>query len=213
MLEKVKRNQVTICGKLEHEFEYNHAMYGQEFYRGIVRVERTSGMSDYIPVIAPKHLIENICVQDKWIQVSGEFRTRNMAEYETPDGKKHVMIYLYADFIEIYTRISPKLKNINQIYLEGTICKEPIFRVTPHGRWITDLCVAVNRPYRGTDYLPCIAWEKCADEAAKLRVGNRIRLNGRVQSRTYIKRHEDGKLEKKEAYEVSLYHWERVFRV
>ncbi len=82
--------------------------------------------------------------------------------------------------------------HFNRILLAGVLCKQPTLRRTPLGRSICDMILAVNRRYGRADYLPCIAWGKVAAKIAEMQVGDRLTLEGRVQSRTYIKQTDSG---------------------
>ena len=92
----------------------------------------------------------------------------------------------------------------NEVVLVGYICKKPIYRQTPFGREISDILLAVNRAYNKSDYIPSIAWGRNAKFCQNLEVGTQVKIVGRVQSRTYEKKFEDGTSETRVAYEVSI---------
>lgn len=207
-------NKVFVSGIIDAEFELSHQDHGEKFYQTRVRTKRTSGKEDIIPVIVSYWFIEEAIkdtVKDKWVEVTGELRTRNI---EGEDGKKHLEIYLFASELIIYDEKEQLVEepDINLIYLEGFLCKPPVFRTTPLGRQITDILIAVNRPFGKSDYIPCVVWMATAKWARHFEIGDKVRLFGRIQSRTYFKKPfpdaEEG--EERTAYEVSVAKMERV---
>lgn len=201
-------NKVWISGIIEDEFEYNHENFWEKFYRTRVKIERLSGTQDYIPLIVSNMLIYNISkesLKGKYVEVAGQFRSFNK---EGDDGRRHLELFLFATAINIYESEAEfeEVTNANLIYLDGYICKPPVYRTTPLGRQITDLLIAVNRSYNKSDYIPCIAWGRNAQYASEFEVGNRIKLYGRIQSRQYFKRFSSGSEEgeMREAYEISI---------
>lgn len=201
-------NKIWISGIIEEEFEYSHEFWWEKFYKTRVVIKRFSGTEDYVPIVVSNLLMPNILnekVKGKYVEVGGQFRSYNKLG---EDGRKHLELFLFATVIKVYESEEDfeEVVNANLIYLDGYICKEPVFRTTPLNRKITDLSVAVNRNYNKSDYIPCIAWGKNAYYASELEIGNRIKLYGRVQSRQYFKRFspdsEEG--EYRDAYEVSI---------
>jgi len=91
---------------------------------------------------------------------------------------------------------------INDVVLTGTLCREPTYRRTPLGREICDVMLVSPRAFHRADYLPCILWGRMAQEISSCHTGDRIYIEGRLQSRIYTKLTEDGPLEKV-AYEIS----------
>ena len=150
-------------------------------------------------------------LEGKWVEVAGQFRSYNKLG---EDGRRHLDLFLFVTAINIYDDEDEleEVTNANLIYLDGYLCKPPVFRKTPLGRQITDLLIAVNRPYGKSDYIPCIAWGRVAQWASEFEVGNRVKLYGRVQSREYFKRFskdtEAG--EYRDAYEISVMRMQRV---
>lgn len=210
MLEKIFResNNGCISGIIEDELKYDHGVLGEKFYKTRVRVKRLNETEDHIPLIVSNLLISNDhneSLKGKYVEVSGQFRSWNR---DGADGRRHLDVFLFAKTIDICEseECLEEVENENLIYLDGYICKEPIYRITPLGRKIADLMIAVNRRYNKSDYIPCIAWENDALYASGLDVGTRIRLYGRMQSRQYFKRFspmsEDGEI--RETYEVSI---------
>lgn len=201
-------NKVWISGRIEEEFEFSHEVLWEKFYKTRVVIPRLSGVEDYIPIIVSDLLIGNILnkpLRGVYVEVGGQFRSYNRFG---KDGKKHLELLLFANVINVYEEeeLIEEEANYNLIYLDGYICKPPVFRTTPLGRQITDLLIAVNMSYNRSAYIPCIAWGKVAQYASQLEVGNRIKLYGRIQSRQYFKRFsldsEAG--EYKDAYEISI---------
>lgn len=196
MMSSKENNQVTIVGKVISEFAFNHEVFGEGFYLLNVSVNRFSGQADLVPVMVSERLID---ITEEWfgktVKIAGQFRSYNKHK----NGKSHLLLSIFAKEFEITEE-----KEKNEIFLEGYICKPPVYRKTPLGREITDLLVAVNRPYGKSDYLPCIAWGRNARHAGRFEVGEKIALLGRVQSREYKKETEEAEKEERIAYEVSV---------
>lgn len=202
-------NKVFVSGKIEEEFEYSHEVLWEKFYRTKVRVERVSGTEDLVPIIVSDLLIgrekKQNSLKGKWVEVAGQFRSHNK---KGEDGRNHLELFLFVKAINIYESEDEleKIANSNLIYLDGYICKPPVYRKTPLGRQITDLLIAVNRPYGKSDYIPCIAWGRVAQWVSELETGNRVKLYGRIQSREYLKRYSEDsdEGEHRVAYEISV---------
>ena len=194
----IENNQVTIMGKIASEFFYSHEIYGEGFYMVDVEVERLSDSTDLIPV-SERLLDVNQDYTGQLISVSGQFRSYNRHE----EKKNKLVLSVFAREIEFIDQVDENTKS-NQIFLDGFICKEPIYRKTPLGREIADLLLAVNRPYGKSDYIPCICWGRNARFASTFQVGDRCIVWGRIQSREYMKKISEEELEKRVAYEVSV---------
>ena len=179
MIDKViENNRVSIIGEIVSEFKFSHEVFGEGFYTVDVSVDRLSELTDVIPLMVSERLVDvSEDYQGRLVEVSGQFRSYNR---HLESGKT------------------------NQIFLDGYICKAPIYRKTPLGREIADLLVAVNRPYGKSDYIPCIAWGRNARYASTFEVGGHIQIWGRVQSREYVKKINEEESEKHVAYEVSV---------
>ena len=184
-------NQVTIVGTVDSEFTYSHEVFGEGFYMLEVVVNRLSHMEDRIPLMVSE--------RGKIVEVHGQFRSYNKHEESRNRLILSVFVREFAFVGEEGTMTKP-----NSIYLDGYICKPPVYRMTPLGREIADLLMAVNRPYGKSDYLPCICWGRNARFAGKFEVGTHIHLWGRIQSRTYQKRLDNDVVEKRTAYEISV---------
>lgn len=195
-------NQVTIVGTVDSEFTYSHEVFGEGFYMLEVVVSRLSHMEDRIPLMVSERLVDvkESCM-GKIVEVHGQFRSYNNNKHE--EGRNRLILSV---FVREFSFVGEEgtLTRPNSIYLDGYICKPPVYRMTPLGREIADLLMAVNRPYGKSDYLPCICWGRNARFAGKFEVGTHIHLWGRIQSRTYQKRLEDDVVEKRTAYEISV---------
>jgi primosomal replication protein N len=200
-------NAVYVVGKYYGGFEFSHKVYGEGFYTFKLIVPRLSDYSDILPVTVSERLIYGVglesCKQN--IKIEGQLRSYN----KFVDGSNRLILTIFARELSILED-EEEVKNPNQIALDGYICKNPLYRTTPFGREITDILVAVNRPYGKSDYIPCIAWGRNARFSEKLKVGDRIKIWGRIQSREYQKRQFSGEVINKTAYEVSITKMERI---
>lgn len=187
-------------GEIVSDFVFSHEIFGEGFYMVDVNVPRLSDSSDIIPLMVSERLID---VGEDYkglnIMVQGQFRSYNRHE----ERKNRLVLSVFAREIEFVDE-TPESSKTNQIYLDGYICKEPIYRKTPLGREIADLLLAVNRPYGKSDYIPCICWGRNARFASNFSVGTRCEIWGRIQSREYMKRLSEEDAEKRTAYEVSV---------
>ena len=196
----IENNQVTIMGKVATEFSFSHEVFGEGFYMVEVEVKRLSNSEDRIPLMSSERLID--VTQDytgEYIMVHGQFRSYNRHE----EQKNRLVLSVFVREIS-FMEEEPDGTKTNSIWLDGYICKEPIYRKTPLGREIADLLLAVNRPYGKSDYIPCICWGRNARYASGFEVGEHVQLLGRIQSREYVKRISDTETEKRVAYEVSV---------
>ena len=196
----IENNQVVVMGTIVSDFVYSHEIFGEGFYMVDVEVERLSDSSDVIPVMVSERLL-NVDEDYKGykIAVTGQFRSYNRHE----EKKNRLILSVFAREVDFINEIEESSKS-NQIYLDGFICKEPIYRKTPLGREIADLLIAVNRPYGKSDYIPCICWGRNARFASNFTVGSRCAIWGRIQSREYMKKVNEEEAVKRVAYEVSV---------
>jgi len=201
MTEKViENNQVTLMGEIVSEFTYSHEIYGEGFYMVDMEVFRLSDSADIIPLMISERLLDTTqSYAGCKIAVLGQFRSYNRHE----ERKNKLVLSVFAREIEFIDEVAENGKT-NQIFLDGYICKEPIYRKTPLGREIADLLLAVNRPYGKSDYIPCICWGRNARYASEFEVGSRCMVWGRIQSREYMKKISEEEAEKRIAYEVSV---------
>ncbi len=196
----LENNKVTVIGQVVSLFTYSHEVFGEGFYMVDLAVNRLSDQEDIIPLMVSERLIE--VKQDyrgRTLEAAGQFRSYNRHE----GNKNRLVLSVFVRELRFLEEFTDYTKT-NQIFLDGYICKEPIYRKTPLGREIADLLIAVNRPYGKSDYIPCIAWGRNARYASAFQVGSRIRIWGRVQSREYTKKLSEAESEKRIAYEVSV---------
>ena len=204
MLDKViENNRVCIIGEIVSEFTYSHEVFGEGFYIANVSVNRLSDMVDVIPLMISERLIDvTKDYRGMKIEVAGQFRSYN--RHEGTKNKLVLSIFVRElRFLEDDEMPEEQSKS-NQIFLDGYVCKPPIYRKTPLGREIADILVAVNRPYGKSDYIPCIAWGRNARFAARFEVGVHVQIWGRIQSREYMKKLDEEHVEKRVAFEVSV---------
>ena len=204
MLDKViENNRVCIIGGIVSEFTFSHEVFGEGFYIANVSVNRLSDMVDVIPLMISERLIDvTKDYRGMKIEVAGQFRSYN--RHEGTKNKLVLSIFVRElRFLEEDEMPEEQSKS-NQIFLDGYVCKPPIYRKTPLGREIADVLVAVNRPYGKSDYIPCIAWGRNARFAGGLEVGSHLQVCGRVQSREYTKKIGEDEVERRVAYEVSV---------
>ena len=195
-----ENNQVTIMGEIVSDFSYSHEVYGEGFYMVEVSVHRLSSFVDYIPVMVSERLVNvQESAEGKCVYITGQFRSFNRHE----EHKNRLVLSVFAREFELVEQFE-KENAANQIFLDGFICKESVYRKTPLGREIADLLVAVNRSYGKSDYIPCICWGRNARFAGKLKVGEHVAVWGRIQSREYQKRIGNDQIISKTAYEVSV---------
>lgn len=194
----LENNSVSIVGKVVEECVFSHEVYGEGFYIFKISSERLSDNEDILPITISERLIdkEKLTI-GTIVDINGQLRSYN----NYSDKKNKLVLTIFARDIEILDNLGEK--NPNQIILNGFICKPPIYRKTPFGREIADLLIAVNRAYNKSDYIPCIAWGRNARYTVNLKVGDNIKIWGRIQSRNYQKRIGE-KVEDKVAYEVSI---------
>ena len=199
-------NHLVLVGKITDEKEFSHEIYGEKFYTFNLSVPRLSGNADNIPITISERLFkDDELTIGKKIRIIGQFRSYNSYENE----KNRLILTVFAKDIEFLPNqeeeiVASKELVSNEVVLVGYICKTPIYRQTPFGREIADVLLAVNRAYNKSDYIPCITWGRNARFCSKMEVGTEVKVTGRVQSRSYEKKYEDGKVEKKVAYEVSI---------
>ena len=203
----LENNYLTLVGKVTGEKRFSHEIYGERFFIFNLSIPRLSGNADIIPITISERLVSDDMLQEgKRLLVKGQFRSYNSYENE----KNKLILTVFAKDIEELkdeeedNEFVKKDMITNEVVLIGYICKKPIYRQTPFGREIADLLLAVNRAYNKSDYIPSIAWGRNARFCQNLEVGTRVKVVGRVQSRTYEKKFEDGTSETRVAYEVSI---------
>ena len=196
----IENNRVSVIGEIVSGFTFSHEVFGEGFYMVDVAVNRLSEQADIIPLMISERLIDvHKDYSGCTVESIGQFRSYNRHE----GVKNRLMLSIFVREIHFIEEFTDYTKT-NQIFLDGYICKEPIYRKTPLGREIADLLLAVNRPYGKSDYIPCIAWGRNARYASGFEVGSRVCVWGRVQSREYTKKLSETDCEKRIAYEVSV---------
>ncbi len=196
----IENNQVTIIGKVASSFTFSHQVFGEGFYLVDVLVKRLSDSEDRIPLMVSERLVDvSQDYEGEYIMVQGQFRSYNRHE----EKKNRLVLSVFVRELSFVEEADESIKT-NQIFLDGYICKPPVYRKTPLGREIADLLLAVNRPYGKSDYIPCICWGRNARYASAFEVGGHVLLWGRIQSREYIKKLGENETEKRTAYEVSV---------
>ena len=229
---QAEKNIARISGIIESAPRLSHMAYGEGFYSFDLKIMRTSGSPDFVPVLMSDRLAgEDSLTVGRCLYVEGQFRSHNVPGEEHSRLKlmvfaRKVVFFDEKGTIEAMARedeaaegpgagtvgsweMSPEDKacikpDTNEIILDGFICKPPIFRVTPLKREIADILLAVNRMYNKSDYIPCICWGRNARFCGKRRVGEHVRVTGSIQSRFYTKKYPNGTEEQKIAYEVSI---------
>ncbi len=193
-------NQVSIAGEIVNEFTFSHDVFGEGFYLLEVIVKRLSNSYDIIPVMVSERLIDvkQEC-KGRYVEVQGQFRSYNRHEGD----RNRLILSVFAREIEIVDELADDIKH-NFVFLDGFVCKKPVYRKTPLGREIADVLLAVNRPYGKSDYIPCISWGRNARFADGFAVGGHVQMWGRIQSREYQKKLSETKFDKRVAYEVSV---------
>ena len=183
-------NQVKLIGNIVSDFVYSHALYGETFYNVTLCVKRDSGNVDLVPLLISDRLIDST-TKYNYVYVTGGFRSYNQHD----EDKDRLKLYVFVDSMAAVEAED----NVNDVFLEGFVCKQPTYRHTPHGREIADVMLAVNRQYGKSDYIPCILWGRNAYFVKDLKAGSSLRVAGRIQSREYNKNGE-----RKTAYELSV---------
>ena len=187
-------NQIILRGTLQELPQFSHENHGKNFYRFHLEVPRLSGAVDTLPGIAQQEVLDSIDLSGgEMLTVTGQIRSHNIRT----DGSRHLMIFVFASSI-----VAEDGDPVNDVVLEGPLCREPTYRRTPLGREICDVMLAVPRAFHRADYLPCILWGRTAQEISGCTTRDRIRVCGRFQNRVYTKLTEDGPTERV-AYEIS----------
>ncbi len=187
-------NTITVRGELLGLPQFSHENHGRKFYRFTLEVARLSGATDLLPVVAEEHLLAQMDPSaGSMLRVTGQIRSHNLRE----NGVRRLLIFIFAGEI-----ICEDGEAINDVVLQGPICREPTYRRTPLGREICDVMLAVPRAFHRADYLPCILWGRTALEISGCHTSDSIRICGRLQSRKYTKQTLDGPRERM-AYEIS----------
>jgi len=191
-------NKAEILGTVSEAPQFSHEIYSEKFYIFTMDIPRLSGTYDKIKVMVSERLVsEDELREGEELKVTGQFRSYNSYE----NGSNKLILTVFARDI---TKDAEEEENPNSIYLNGYICKEPVYRTTPFGREITDMLLAVNRTYNKSDYIPVIAWGRNARFCRNLNVGDNVKIWGRIQSREYQKKVNEEEIITRTAYEVSV---------
>lgn len=198
---RMEHNQVAVTGEVVSDFAFSHRVYGEGFYTLKVAVSRYSNFVDILPLMVSERLIDtNRRYIGQTVKVNGQFRSYNRHE----EDKSHLLLSVFVRDMEFVDKTEGR-RDGNQIFLDGFVCKQPVYRKTPLGREIADLLIAVNRPYGKADYIPCICWGRDARYASGFKVGGHVKANGRIQSREYMKKVSESETQRRTAYEASIH--------
>jgi len=189
-------NIVRVSGEVTKEPIFSHEIFGEGFYEFSIKIKRLSDIYDVVPVTISERLLQDkALVVGKKVHFLGQYRSYN----KLVDNKSKLLLTIFVrEFLD------DDCDDENSVDIVGYVCKEPIYRTTPFNREICDVLLAVNRSYNKSDYIPCIAWGRNARYVKGFNIGDKVRVSGRIQSRVYQKRLDDGTIETKTAYEVSL---------
>jgi len=199
-------NRISIFGNIIGGPFYSHDVYGEAFYNFSLRTQRLSQSYDLLPITISERIIDvKEFVEKRDVYILGQIRSYN--NYIEEENRNKLVLTIFAKDCQIIDEVYTK--NPNEVFLDGFVCKAPVYRTTPFGREIADILVAVNRSYNKSDYIPCITWGRNARFSEKLNVGDNIKLWGRMQSRSYQKKLAEGDVIEKIAYEVSVSKIER----
>lgn len=200
-----ENNRAEVIGIVSDEPKISHEIYGEKFFVFTLCIPRLSGISDNVKIMVSDRLLTDVPIKlGDIVEVEGQFRSYN--DYENGDNR--LLLTVFAK--DIRRAETENEKNPNSLYLNGFICKTPVYRTTPFGREITDMLLAVNRSYNKSDYIPVIAWGRNARYCKNINVGDNIKIWGRIQSRIYQKHISDEEIIEKTAYEVSVSRMEMV---
>lgn len=197
---KSDNNKVMLAGKITALLKFQMEHKGEAFYRTILQVNRKSGQCDLIPLLLSQRLLDDTKnYKGQIVCVTRQFRSYNSHE----KTKTCLLLHTFVKELDIWDS-DEEAGSMNEIFLQGFLCKAPVYRKTPLGREIADVLLAVNREYGRTDYIPCIVWGRNARYVSRLKVGDQVQVTGRIQSREYEKMEASEKVEKR-AYEVSVF--------
>ena len=189
-----KTNEITLRGTLLELPRFSHENHGKKFYRFYLEVPRLSGTVDTLPIVVDEELLNQLDpTAGDMITVIGQIRSHN----QRTDGVRHLLIFVFATQIVVEDG-----EPVNDVVLEGPLCREPTYRLTPLGREICDAMLAVPRAFHRADYLPCILWGRIAQQVSQCHTRDVICVQGRLQSRVYTKLTDNG-TEERTAYEIS----------
>lgn len=191
-------NKIKLVGKLVQEPEHHHTVKEEVFYQFYVAVERRSGAIDTLPVIVSEYILPAGGMElGNRVSIVGEFRSCNKDE----DGRRKLILFIFANEL---TMAEDGAEDEDSVCLKGFIVNKPKRRRTNSDRVLADVLLAVPRRHKKSSYLPLIVWGRVAVAAERYAVGTLVSVHGRVQSREYSKKQEDGSDKRYVAYEVSV---------
>ena len=197
-------NRVSMVGRVDKEFNFSHECFGEDFYKATILVDRLNDTRDRIPLMVSDRLLDmDSCYAGRKIALEGELRSYNQHASVKAAGSPPMSVFVHNIRL-LNGKEEKKAKEEDLISIEGFLCKPPVYRVTPLGRELTQLMVSVTRNYGKNDYIPCICWGRDARFAAHFSMGDRVSIQGRIQSRDYVRRTPENGTEKKTTYEVSV---------
>ena len=187
-------NQIIVRGSLTALPRFSHENHGKRFFRFSLEVPRLSGNVDILPVVAEEKILNQMDLSGgEMLTVIGQIRSHNTRQ----EGVRRLLVFIFAADM-----IAEDAEPMNDVMIEGPLCREPVYRRTPLGREICDAMIAVPRAFNRADYLPCILWGRTAQDISRCHTRDRVRITGRLQSRVYTKLTDDGPIERT-AYEIS----------
>ncbi len=202
-------NCVKIAGTIVETPVFSHNLFGEGFYIFKVSINRLSEKADILPITISERLIDiSTITVGLFVTINGQIRSYN--NYVEEEKRNKLVITIFARELIFNETVDETISDINDVTLDGFICKKPIYRTTPFGREISDILLAVNRSYNKSDYIPCISWGRNAKFCEQLEVGANVKINGRLQSRTYQKKLSETETLEKVAYEISITKIEQV---
>lgn len=83
---------------------------------------------------------------------------------------------------------------MNSVQLMGNLARDPEVRYTQSGRAVATFTVAASNTYidsatnetkEQTAFINCVAWGKLGEAVGNYRKGNRLFVEGRIQTRSY----------------------------
>ncbi len=196
---QTNNNAAIVFGEIGEEFEYSHEKFGEPFYQSFLKVRRLSECYDIVPILVSGRLFDvTVPWEGRLVEIEGQYRSYNRHEGNSSHLKLVIFALEFTPFDDYPEVIA------NRVELDGYICQLPVFRRTPKGREITDLMLAVNRAYCKSDYIPCICWGRTARYVARLPLGSRLQVAGRIQSRIYRKKIAENQVIERMTFEVSI---------
>lgn len=208
-----ENNEITVIGTVVGTPDYSHSVGAERFLKGVIKVGRLSGQNDMLPFVVSERLAPDWTLGDgDLVKLNGQIRSHCV--YDNPNHKGKMEVYIFVRSLMHELEIAATLvygdkqalQTVNSVYLTGALCRPPVYRVTPFGREICDMMLAVNRAFGKSDYIPCIAWGRTAKYIGNnLKAGDSVKITGRFQSRDYTKVHTDGHAEDRTTYEVSVF--------